>query len=1212
MPTRPSRYSVQLLAVPLLLSVALPPHARAQDPATPASPSGPTAPSGTPDPHADAVAKLRARITAATSGLAQAQAALARPDDRIGALDRIVRHAREIAVGDDALWKRVSSQEGLSTEERRRLHVALSGALDAALQDAATRLAGTRRAVQALHQVAGDAPADIVLGLGESAVPTFRRELAVALAADGFAGTDKGVGNAFEEALADDVTSLKARLEASCDAAASDCDDVMGRVAAWLATAGAPATSQSTKLGELVTSIAGNPESAAATAEAEARKAEEIAAKVDAFVAAIESLAAAADRRRYSDTTAGWVAPGKKARADAEHCRAMARFVRDALPGLDAETITRPILLHYLDDVGRLVRMLNPDAREIGGAPEAKARLAEARDRARTATHRLDEANALVDAARSRLQRLQDERKRTEARVASASALATLTERRRRDHDKGPLTAATLKRRKACQTTGTGDQAVDGTPDAPECIAAIAGQRSEEARQAELLDQKTDADAEKTAATTEKTEVGGSAQEAAAALSAAEASLAAQRAASRSALADLLDATQDHLAAFAAVRDNAPLLVAHARAGSKDPVRKVSIHAFLDERSLVLRGPADAVESVARIVADLDRPSAQARLTLWTLELGSHAGPRGFKRMNDGLEQLDASLATIRRRTSLSFTSLRDALNDEVREVAAAVAGRESAQALRERVVNPVTWSANEWTRARLHVYSPGVLTKAGYSANGTLMSDSASAAAEVLPDPAATTTLGEVLLVLGLADMDRQCNVLDEYDRRVRELDRRRPAHSHSLVSRVPVPLAELGAPSAGLREELGLDGTACGAPRTGTNRRPWRLPHATSLQHWSTTPFQEEILASLHRVGIDLHLARLKDGVRQLRVFHAAKTDLAAKATADERAVKDELSKIRASEMELNEALEPSVTALSEAFRESGTITLTSEGLASPEQLDQRFRGAAQLDTTNARVAAANETLKRLIIRVEDDLTSRIVQPELRGIRETLQQRGLQVGILQRTSVLARDRLVARVDPRATAELSVTEEADLGAAALQLARLSSGPVAAAGLATKIQTLQGMQEDAPREVYGFTGGGVFEVTPVVDPSGQALRFRFDYQPIRVVRQADGSVDPALPRIEKHAIDTEVQLSNLELREVSRFESNAKLGVRPERSGGLPILKDIPGIREIPLLGWFTRRYGQAATVQESLVFAQTTIYPTIDELARLLANGSTSIEEEP
>jgi hypothetical protein len=95
-----------------------------------------------------------------------------------------------------------------------------------------------------------------------------------------------------------------------------------------------------------------------------------------------------------------------------------------------------------------------------------------------------------------------------------------------------------------------------------------------------------------------------------------------------------------------------------------------------------------------------------------------------------------------------------------------------------------------------------------------------------------------------------------------------------------------------------------------------------------------------------------------------------------------------------------------------------------------------------------------------------------------------------------------------------------------------------------------------------------------------------------------------MPRIERHTVNTEVQLSNFETREISRFETNARLGLPTTYWGGVPILKDIPHVRPwVPLIGWFVRKSGSNSVAQQSVIFGQTTMYPTIGDIVKLLSD---------
>jgi hypothetical protein len=252
-------------------------------------------------------------------------------------------------------------------------------------------------------------------------------------------------------------------------------------------------------------------------------------------------------------------------------------------------------------------------------------------------------------------------------------------------------------------------------------------------------------------------------------------------------------------------------------------------------------------------------------------------------------------------------------------------------------------------------------------------------------------------------------------------------------------------------------------------------------------------------------------------------------------------------------------------------------------------------------ARVAAADGMLDVYIKAFEDDVDREFVQPMLHDLRERLRKNGVGLGVIQRTSVLATNRLVARVDPRASAELAVGEETNIIQALQQLSQLFLAGQTG-GLPGVLGTFKSQTNDErPPEIYGITSGNAFQVTPIFDPTGQALRFKFDFVDTTLVREPKGTINPRLPRVERHTVNTEVQLSNMEIREVSRFESNAKIGLPTTYAGGLPLLKDLPGFRQIPIIGWFIRRGGKNAVSQQSLIFAQTTMSPTIGDILDLL-----------
>ena len=330
-------------------------------------------------------------------------------------------------------------------------------------------------------------------------------------------------------------------------------------------------------------------------------------------------------------------------------------------------------------------------------------------------------------------------------------------------------------------------------------------------------------------------------------------------------------------------------------------------------------------------------------------------------------------------------------------------------------------------------------------------------------------------------------------------------------------------------------------------------------------------------------------------------------------------------------------------EAGRKKSMTTQPENGFVyNAQQADRQAWTIAELtDQHNSlsqatpREAAADDMIKRMVITTEDDFDYFFVQPALEGIRQDVSRKGIEFGSFQRESLLATNRLVARVDPRANADLELPAATNFLDEASQLASIadrfrqeqnadklsSSAPAALAGAASLLGDRAGtalgigavaavlgdlFARPAPAsEIYSINSGNLFKVTPIFDPSGQALRFQFDFAGTTRIREPDGSTNPSIPRVERHTVNTEVQLSNLELREISRFENNSSLGVPEQRTGGIPLIRHLPILRDIPIIGYYTRTGGQKAVRQQSLIFAQTSMYPTISSIVDLLVDVS-------
>jgi hypothetical protein len=677
--------------------------------------------------------------------------------------------------------------------------------------------------------------------------------------------------------------------------------------------------------------------------------------------------------------------------------------------------------------------------------------------------------------------------------------------------------------------------------------------------------------------------------------------------------------------AFAAARDQSPYLEGPALSTSPDPVKRVIMRGYPDRNLILLRGKPEDIAVVKRIIAAFDVPAPQARLTLWSFEISREVG-KGFlwfnnkaDRLNEATAIVDDYLGKTRGQIADAKSVLREKVNEAVSS--AEVGGIGAPGTCTALDMPPAMYKLNlseqaRWRRFRF--YAPSVLVQAGVN-----LWDAESFRAAVLPDPSATTTVGEALLILALScDKNRRSiysglqshtgNKFEETGRilqvQVREST---PTESPRYTSHVTDDCNEellkcqKSLKTAG-EPPRSLD--PCPDPKIDPDRGPQLKDSAPLPIPEGITDMQLEIVRAL-RAGatkkVLQDLQRLRDQIGKLeKDYNDYRTQ---KLRAGHSSSDDQSCQVRVSEIE-------------SLYNRYNAIVNTRFRILYPnEYLDFQLvpnredfivhiklrAGEAwqKIAEAGPRVAAADEMLKGMVEKLEDDVDQAYIQVMLKNVRHALVKQGLTVGIVQRTSLLATNRLKARVDPKGMYDLSVGEQQDLLASVNQLASIYLS-AQTGGTLSAFGSLNSLNQKQEQRIYGVTTGNKFEVTPIFDPSGQALRFKFDYVSNSLVRNPKGAVDPSMPSI-RHTINTEVQLSSLEIREISRYESNAKLGIPTRYYGGIPILTDIPGLKPIPLIGWFVRRAGSNAEVQQSVIFGQTTIYPTIGSIVDLLQTGN-------
>lgn len=807
--------------------------------------------------------------------------------------------------------------------------------------------------------------------------------------------------------------------------------------------------------------------------------------------------------------------------------------------------------MYYFTDVERLLEILNPNVDREGGSEEAKAAAGQARKALTEAELAVADAQADVNKYQTRVLTLDEELRQLRADNKAKEMLFGKTG--------GLVNRLTEKQTNAQSEYNDLKAKSEQNPDDPIAKAkADQAKKRQDDLSAHLEDAKeTNANAEKDKdAAAQRLETGEDEKdglpakraEAQEALEQAQANVSQKRKAS-------FLAAQEESEAFALARDHASHLKTRPLASSTDPTRRVEIYGFDDSKSIFLRGKREDIDKVKEIIAGFDQPSPQARITLWSLELNSagNKNNRTTKRFNEALNLIENDLAITRGLIAASLSLLRDAVNNQVNTATCPEASQ----------LNPAS-PEDQRLRRILCFYAPQVLYSLGW--DPAQPDEFRTVGKWMAPDPAGTTTLGEALLVLSLGRRTQRTAAWTAFET--------------SLNTSLPDLKKNL------LAEHKGSEWTPENDLKTGflLTKRTLGLDSAP-LNDDEMTAAQLEIVRALVKAGLG-NLKRKGD-----MLF------------AELRSVQESLKTANARDRILLETRQDSLT---------GRLTLITKYLRTRVGIQPSDFGTVldqvekkePLRLATPRVAAADEMLKEMMIAVEDDLDRLLVHPMLYRLRSDLiKTSGLNVGVLQRTSMLATNRLVARVDPRASAQLALGEETDILQSIMQLGEVYLA-AQTAGVFGTLNVLNAQKREPPPEIYSLNTGAEFKVTPIFDPSGQALRFKFDYVAGTRIQEPNGTTNPQLPRIERHTVNTEVQISNMEIREISRYESNAKLGLPARYWGGIPILKDIPYIRPyVPLLGWFVRKAGSDSASQESILFGQTTIYPTIGEMVPLLTN---------
>lgn len=298
--------------------------------------------------------------------------------------------------------------------------------------------------------------------------------------------------------------------------------------------------------------------------------------------------------------------------------------------------------------------------------------------------------------------------------------------------------------------------------------------------------------------------------------------------------------------------------------------------------------------------------------------------------------------------------------------------------------------------------------------------------------------------------------------------------------------------------------------------------------------------------------------------------------------------------------------------------------------------------VEGTRAQTAVIDDFIKRIATAIDDDLNAQFYTPAFDHIeQESFHCNGVGFGQIERTEVLANNREFAKVRPQATMEFDLPRRRIMIAEAMQsaqaayndygalmndpsflaLTKLYSGqPGAASYNAGNNSIVRNVLPGLPSEtgernlgqsqafqpefnsqlealipdpaVYKFETGTGYEIRPVIQPDGQSVVFDFDYMYTTNIREPVRADEKHLGRVKRHFVNTDVQIGNYELREVSRYRVALKAS---RTSNGVPLLEEIPVAGAL-----FRPRASEESSLQQNIILAKSVIYPTLFDLMGL------------
>lgn len=648
---------------------------------------------------------------------------------------------------------------------------------------------------------------------------------------------------------------------------------------------------------------------------------------------------------------------------------------------------------------------------------------------------------------------------------------------------------------------------------------------------------------------------------------------------------------------------------------SWDPVAQVSI-SVIGEGVLFLRGPRQGVLEVRRMLDEIDHPVGQVKIGVMTIQLN---GESGFQ-MDNIVSRIEGNLSLGRFLTYVTGQLLARSVSETARQIAFET----RHHAVQSHTLTPVAPFADrletelkQLNAARLQPWAPGrnnqqideARTRWKAYQQAFFGGDFLWSLYELDPDTplldplnkivalnsSDTLTLAEALIYAGLArDSVREQILMRFRNYLMNELPRKEFEWVRTTDAHKWYDVRWWGDGEGAMKSVFK---NACrnynfAATTAFFQREAPRIAGTDITGNDELNPFQRQLIRLVQLLTLRDALQMQLDSLIQKRTLAERTGKLKNKTHAIQRL----------------------------------------EAQLDLHQIELESQLVEAMDSLRGTKAAIDNLLKRAMVAMEDDVYAQFYNPALERIRKASQSFDVELGVVERTTILTNNRAFAKVDPQSTYEFDLPKRDILLAEALKSAyalHQDIGPLlrdptfqqlgskftttgnvvqnVLPGLSSETdqqslilgQNLSGPQFNSELEklipnpaIYRFQNGTGYEIRPVIQPDGQSVVFDFNYMYTTDLLQPTNSGQKGLGRVKRHFINTEVQLGNLEWREISRYEIALKAA---RNSQGVPLLQDIP------LAGALFRPLpSDGASIQKNIIVGQSTIYPTIQDLLGL------------